>query len=90
MSYSPVHARRALQTAVMPMIHGVADRWRPQLEEWSVDLAAGREMMLPIIPSGPPLPCAHCFGQRRILEPGPLGYVAVVCGRCAGSGWDPS
>lgn len=73
------------------MLLATADRWRPQLEEWmpseDVDLGAGRAIR---IPSGPPIPCAHCHGQRRIYEPGPLGLCPVWCGRCHGSGWDPS
>lgn len=100
MSFHACHARRELQARVLPMLHGVADRWRPQLQEWSVDLGAGREVaerLAPLaelppvrLPAGPPIPCAHCHGQRRILEPGPLGYIAVLCGRCHGAGWDPS
>jgi hypothetical protein len=86
-SYWPGHPRRELQARVLPMVRAVADRWRPQLEEWSVDLGAGREL---VIPAGPPRPCAHCWGQRKVFEPGPLGYFAVLCGRCAGSGVDPS
>jgi hypothetical protein len=86
-SFHPCHERRALQARVMPMVRAVADRWRPQLEEWSIDLAPGRDVLIPV---GPPRPCAHCHGQRRILDPGPLGYIAVVCGRCHGAGFDPS
>jgi hypothetical protein len=86
-SYSPIYARRELQARVLPMVRAVADRWRPHLEEWSVDLGAGREL---VIPSGPPRPCAHCWGQRRVWEGGVLGLVPLLCERCAGSGWDPS
>jgi hypothetical protein len=31
-------------------------------------------------------PCSLCWGQRRILEPGPLGHLPVVCDACAGTG----
>lgn len=99
MSYHALHARRELQARVMPMLHGVADRWRPQLEEFVVDLAPGREVLeflAPLrdlasvgLPQGPPRPCAHCWGQRRLWEGGVLGLVPILCERCAGGGWDP-
>ena len=87
MSFHPCHERRALQARVWPMVHAVADRWRPQLEEWSVDLAPGRDVLIPV---GPPRPCQWCWGNRRLWESGILGLVPVVCDRCHGSGWDPS
>ena len=31
-------------------------------------------------------PCAMCWGQRKILEPGPLGLIPVICEDCAGTG----
>jgi hypothetical protein len=31
-------------------------------------------------------PCAWCWGQRKILEPGPLGLIPVVCEDCGGTG----
>jgi hypothetical protein len=34
----------------------------------------------------PTSPCAMCWGQRMIWEPGPLGLVPVVCASCAGTG----
>lgn len=104
-AYSAAWERRALQQRVMPMIRGVVERHRPMLEEWSVDLAPGREVLirellaplaaLPpvrvfVVPSGPPRPCAHCWGQRKLWESGILGLCPIVCERCAGSGWDPS
>jgi hypothetical protein len=99
-SFHPCHERRALQARILPELRAVVRRHEPVLQEWVVDLAPGREvvdLLAPLaelppvrLPSGPPTPCAHCHGQRRILEPGPLGYIAVVCGRCHGAGMDPS
>jgi hypothetical protein len=34
----------------------------------------------------PEVPCGSCIGARRILEPGPLGLLPVVCDACCGSG----
>jgi hypothetical protein len=31
-------------------------------------------------------PCPMCWGQRRILEPGPLGLMPVICEACSGTG----
>jgi hypothetical protein len=33
-----------------------------------------------------PRPCPTCWGQRRILEPGPLGLLPVICEACSGRG----
>ena len=33
-----------------------------------------------------PRPCGMCWGQRHILEPGPLGLLPVICEACAGTG----
>lgn len=69
----------------MPMLRGVANRWIPQIQEFVVDLAPGRDLLLP-----PLRPCGWCQGQRRIYEPGPLGYMAVLCANCNGEGLEPA
>lgn len=108
MSYSPVFAALKAPTrwtgwrrqiAELREMRPVADRAKPVLEEWSVDLAPGRELVLPAeeqiiwvrvrAPKGPPVPCKDCWGQRRLWESGILGLVPIVCERCAGSGRDP-
>jgi hypothetical protein len=40
--------------------------------------------VLPTVPSG--VSCAECWGQRYVLEPGPLGLVPVICAACSGRG----
>ena len=69
-----------------PGFRVTAHRHRAPLQEWLVDIAPGRAIPIPM-PAGLPVQCAHCWGQKKILEPGPLGLVPVVCPDCVGTGW---
>jgi hypothetical protein len=92
-SFHRCHERRELMHVLGPSLHATADRHRAPLEEFrgagleAVDIAPGREIYIPV---GPPRPCAHCWGQRTILHRGEYGWDRMPCGRCFGSGWDPS
>lgn len=93
MSFSSVWDRRELQQRLLPGLRATAARHRPVLEEWSVDLAPGREVRDLVAPLAelapvrlPQRPCPKCWGQKRIWEPGVLGLVPVVCDGCAGRG----
>jgi hypothetical protein len=89
-AYSPHWERRALQERILPMIHGVAERHRPVLEEFVVEVLAPLAALEPAhMPSGPPVPCSICWQQRVVWEVGVLGLVPLKCERCAGSGWEP-
>jgi hypothetical protein len=99
-SFHACHERRALQARILPELRAVVRRHEPVLQEWSVDLGAGRDvvdLLAPLaelppvrLPAGPPIPCQWCWGQRRLWESGVLGLVPLICERCSGSGWDPS
>jgi len=51
------------------------------------DWRAGRRGPWQLRLPAPAVSCGTtCWGQRRILEPGPLGLVPVVCADCQGTG----
>jgi hypothetical protein len=60
-------------------IRSVVARHRVLIEEY--DISPGRPLLVQHIS------CPTCWGQSKILEAGPLGYMPVICADCEGRGW---